>query len=107
MVTRYGRKPPLRRTRCTVTLAASIQFFSGSWQVRQEVDAPSAQNALCQAGITEFPAIQLGDGVFTNLTLPVRFMPISRQEDQAGGLIFRVQDARNYYILRPTHWKGT
>src|SRR5215472_4576594 len=84
----------------------SATIFSGSWQVRQEAGAPSAPNALCQTGRAEFPAIQLGDGVFTNLTLSVRFKPISGQEDQAGGLIFRVQDARNYYILRANALEG-
>jgi hypothetical protein len=37
---------------------------------------------------------------YTDLTLIARFKPISGREDQAAGLIFRVQDNRNYYILR-------
>lgn len=88
------------------TAPGSATIFSGSWQVRHEAGAPSAPNALCQTGIAEFPAIQLGDGVFTNLRLSVRFKPISGQEDQTGGLIFRVQDARNYYILRANALEG-
>src|SRR5207248_9259858 len=35
-----------------------------------------------------------------DLTLPTPFKPISGKDDQAGGLIFRVQDKDNYYILR-------
>ncbi len=34
------------------------------------------------------------------MSLSVRFKPISGREDRAGGLIFRVQDKDNYYILR-------
>src|SRR5207253_42395 len=70
----------------------SAAVFGGTWRVRAEAGTPSAPNALCQTGTAEFPAIQLGDGVYTDLTVSVRFKPISGQEDQAGGLIFRVQD---------------
>jgi hypothetical protein len=30
----------------------------------------------------------------------VKFKPLSGKEDQAGGLIFRVQDGNNYYVVR-------
>jgi hypothetical protein len=49
--------------------------FAGDWVVRGEADAPSKPNALCH------------------------FKPISGREDQAAGIIFRVQD-KDYYILR-------
>jgi len=80
--------------------------FSGSWRVRQEAGAPSPPNALCQTGTAEFPAIQLGDGVFTDVSVSVRFKAISGRQDQAGGVIFRVQDAGNYYILRANALEG-
>jgi hypothetical protein len=32
--------------------------------------------------------------------MSIRFKPISGREDQAAGIIFRVQDKDNYYILR-------
>ena len=68
--------------------------------MRAEADAPSAPNALCQTAIAEFPAIALSGKVYTNLVMSARFKAISGKDDQAGGLIFRVQDANNYYILR-------
>jgi hypothetical protein len=37
---------------------------------------------------------------YTNISLTTRFKPISGREDQAAGLIFRIQDSNNYYILR-------
>lgn len=80
--------------------------FSGSWQVRPEAGAPSPPYALCQTGTAEFPAVQLGDGVFTDVSVSVRFKPISGKQDQAGGVIFRVQDAGNYYILRANALEG-
>ena len=68
--------------------------------MRAESDAPSPPNALCQTGNADFPAISLDTKAYTDLTLVTRFKPISGRQDQAGGLIFRVQDKDNYYILR-------
>ena len=79
---------------------AGAQVFSGQWAVLAESDAPSPPNALCQTGQADFPAIGLDTRPYTDLTLVARFKPISGQEDQAGGLIFRVQDRDNYYIAR-------
>jgi hypothetical protein len=81
-------------------LPSGAQVFSGEWAVRPEADAPSPPNALCQTGKADFPAIRLDNAVYTDLALVTRFKPISGKEDQAGGLIFRVQDKDNYYILR-------
>ncbi len=74
--------------------------FSGTWEVRAEVDAPSLPNVLCQTGKAPFPALSLGGAVFGDVILTTRFKPIGGREDQAAGLIFRVQDQDNYYILR-------
>jgi hypothetical protein len=81
-------------------LPEGSEVFGGTWAVRAEADAPSAPNALCQTAIAEFPAIALSGKVYTNLVMSARFKAISGKDDQAGGLIFRVQDANNYYILR-------
>src|SRR5215207_311527 len=74
--------------------------FSGTWEVRAEADAPSPPNALCQTGTATFPAFSLGDAVFADVVVATRFKPISGREDRAAGLIFRIQDKDNYYILR-------
>ncbi len=42
----------------------------------------------------------LGDAAYTDVVLSTSFKPISGEEDQAAGLIFRVQDKDNYYIVR-------
>ncbi len=81
-------------------LPAGVQAFSGQWAVRAESDTPSPPNALCQTGSAAFPAIGLDNKPYTDLTLVAHVKPISGKEDQAGGLIFRVQDKDNYYILR-------
>jgi hypothetical protein len=74
--------------------------FSGSWAVRAEPDAPSPPNALCQTATAEFPALALGDAVYGDVVVAARFKPLSGRTDQAAGVIFRVQDKDNYYILR-------
>ena len=79
---------------------ARSEIFSGDWTVRAEPDAPSKPNALCQIGDAEFPAIALDTTAYGDVTVTVRFKPISGKVDQAAGVIARVQDKDNYYILR-------
>src|SRR5262249_27578012 len=74
------------------SLPAGAQVFSGTWAVRAEAGTPSPPNALCQTGQAEFPALSLDSKPVADLTLVARFKPISGQEDQAGGLLFRIQD---------------
>ena len=79
---------------------AGSEVFSGTWEVRGEPDAPSRPNVLCQMATADFPAVRLGDKVYADLVATVRFKPVSGKDDQAAGIIFRVQDKDNYYILR-------
>jgi hypothetical protein len=81
-------------------LPAGAEVYAGSWVVRAEADAPSKPNALCQVGNAEFPAIALDTGVYGDVTVTVRFKPISGKVDQAAGVIARIQDKDNFYILR-------
>src|SRR6266536_4071480 len=74
--------------------------FSGTWEVRSEADSPSPPNALCQTGKAQYPGLSLGEWVFSDVVLTARFKPIAGREDQAAGLLFRIQDQDNYYILR-------
>ncbi|MBJ6749463.1 family 16 glycoside hydrolase [Geomonas anaerohicana] len=75
-------------------------MFSGTWAVKAESDAPSPSHALCQTGSARFPAIVLSDKVFADVTVSTRFKPVSGNEDRAAGIIFRIQDQDNFYILR-------
>src|SRR6266849_2304051 len=40
------------------------------------------------------------EGSFKDLELSVRFKAVSGEVDRAGGLVFRLKDANNYYIVR-------
>jgi hypothetical protein len=81
-------------------LPSGMEVFSGDWEVRAEPDAPTPPNALCQSGTAPFPALALSEKVYTDVVVSIRFKPISGREDQAAGILFRVQDKDNYYILR-------
>lgn len=90
----------------TGALPAGTTAFSGGWVVRAEPGAPSAPNAVCQTASAEFPALQLTAEVHRDMRMTAQVKPISGQEDQAAGLLLRVQDARNYYIVRANALEG-
>src|SRR6266849_4124227 len=79
------------------SIPASASAFAGRWAVRAESDAPSSPNALCQTGSDEFPAIALSTERRENVGITAKVKPISGRQDQAAGVIFRVQDKANYY----------
>lgn len=83
-----------------VTIPAGAKVFAGEWAVRKESDAPSLPHALCQGGSAEYPALSLSDKVYADVTVSTRFKPVSGNSDRAAGIIFRIQDKDNYYILR-------
>ncbi len=105
-------RPPTQPQRWTFDadtvggLPPGMTVFSGSWAVRAEAGAPSPPNALCQTGTAEFPALSLSDVVYADVILTARVKPISGKTDQAAGLIARVQDRDNYYILRANALEG-
>jgi hypothetical protein len=82
------------------TLPAGAHTFSGTWSIRAEGDAPTGPNALCQTASARYPAMVLSDKIYTDVTVSTRFKPVSGSEDRAAGIIFRVQDQDNFYILR-------
>jgi hypothetical protein len=70
------------------------------WTVERDDTAPSPPQVLRQSGAAKYP-VCIKDG--TNLQdgfVEVKFKPVDGKEDQAGGVIWRVQDADNYYVAR-------
>jgi len=76
----------------------------GQWRVQADSTAPSAPNVLAQTSADKtsyrFPVAIADEGSFRDLDLSVRFKPISGRVDQAAGLVWRLRDANNYYIVR-------
>jgi hypothetical protein len=73
---------------------------SAKWSVEKDDSAPSKPNVLKQSGQATFPVCFKNDTSLKDGFVEVKFKPVSGKEDQAGGVIWRVRDANNYYIAR-------
>jgi hypothetical protein len=70
------------------------------WMVEKDETAPSKPNVLKQSGEATYPVCIKDDTSIKDGFVEVKFKPVSGKEDQAGGLIWRCQDADNYYVAR-------
>ncbi len=70
------------------------------WSVEADATAPSQPNVLKQSGYGTYPWCVKKDVSLKDGYVEVKFKPISGNEDQAGGIIWRWQDGDNYYITR-------
>jgi hypothetical protein len=73
---------------------------SAKWSVEQDSSAPSKPNVLKQSGVGTFPICIYESAKLKDGFVEMKFKPIEGKEDQAGGVIWRVQDSNNYYIAR-------
>lgn len=80
-------------------LPDDAQVFSGMWEIRPEPGAPTEPNALCQTGEAESPTVVLGDAAYTDFALSADLKPLSGEETQTAGLVFRFEDEDNYYAV--------
>lgn len=82
----------------------------GQWAVTADTSAPSQPNVLAQTSADKtsyrFPLAIADEGSFRDLDLSVRFKAISGRVDQAAGLVWRLKDANNYYIVRANALEG-
>jgi Domain of Unknown Function (DUF1080) len=80
----------------------AVQTGSGSakWSVEKDDSAPSKPHVLKQSGQATFPVCFKNDTSVKDGFVEVKFKPVAGKEDQAGGVIWRVRDANNYYIAR-------
>jgi len=70
------------------------------WTVEKDDSAPSKPNVLKQSGKATYPVAFKNDTNLKDGFVEVKFKPISGKEDQAGGVVWRLQDANNYYVAR-------
>jgi len=84
--------------------ARTGQGFEGKWVVLGDTTAPSKPNVVAQTSADKtdyrFPLLIADEGSFKDLELSVKFKAIAGQVDRAAGLVFRLKDANNYYIVR-------
>ena len=69
------------------------KFAEGKWERRNGVLAQTAETQPWAVAILE-------DKKFADVDVSVKFRPLSGKEDASGGILFRAQDAKNYYIVR-------
>lgn len=76
----------------------------GLWLIERGAGAPSGVNTLVQLDTdstnSRFPVLVYDGLEATDVDLSVRFQPVSGRVDQAAGLVWRYQDANNYYVVR-------
>jgi len=73
---------------------------SPRWTVEPDAGAPSPPNVLMQSGSGDFPwCVRTGTAVLDGF-VEVKFKPIRGREDQAGGVVWRWKDGKNYYVAR-------
>jgi len=80
------------------------QGTEGKWVVLADANAPSKPNVVAQISTDKtdyrFPILVSNEGSFKDLELSVKFKAVAGEVDRAGGLVFRLKDANNYYIVR-------
>ena len=77
-----------------------------NWAVVADASAPSKPNALKQSGEAAYPVAFKNDTNLKDGFVEVKFKPVSGEEDQAGGVVWRAQDADNYYVARANALEG-
>ncbi len=74
------------------------------WAVTADPTAPSKPNVVAQTSTDQtdyrFPLLIADEGSFQDLDVSMKFKAVSGGIDRAGGLVFRLKDPNNYYIVR-------
>ena len=70
------------------------------WTVEQDQTAPSRSKIVKQSGQADYPLL-IKDGLdIKDGAVQMKFKAIAGAEDRAAGLIWRVRDPNNYYVVR-------
>ena len=77
---------------------------AGDWKILITSRAKSASQVLAQVGAKgsdqAYKLVLFDDTTSANVDVEVSFLAVSGKVDLGGGLIWRAQDDRNYYLLR-------
>ena len=90
--------------------ALTGQGRPGAWRVVTDETAGSRPHVLAQTDADptsyRFPVCVLDSVSAADVDVSVRFRPISGAKDQAAGIVWRFQDANNYYVVRANALEG-
>lgn len=74
------------------------------WNVVEAGDTPSGKKAVAQLSNddtnTRYPLLILDKFTAKDVVVSVRFKPVSGKVDQAAGIVWRLQDKDNYFVVR-------
>jgi len=73
---------------------------SPKWTVEKDDSAPSKPNVLKQGGQAKYCVAVKNDTKLKDGFVEVKFKPISGNDDQAAGLVWRYRDNNNYFVVR-------
>src|SRR5437762_3926840 len=73
---------------------------AAKWTIEKDDTATSKPNVLKQSGVATYPVCFKNDTNLKDGFVEVKFKAISGKEDQAGGVVWRLKDANNYYVAR-------
>lgn len=84
--------------------ARTGQGSESKWAVMADATAPSKPNVVAQTSTDKtdyrFPLLISDEASFKDLELRVKFKAVAGEVDRAAGLVFRLIDSNNYYIVR-------
>ena len=78
----------------------------GTWVVQADGTNKVLAQTDADSTRSRFPVAVLSDVSAADVDLSVRVKPISGRVDQAGGLVWRYQNAENYYLVRANALEG-
>lgn len=70
------------------------------WTVEQDGAMRSKSNILKQSGTATYPLLLKDNTEIQDGFIEIMFKAISGTEDRAAGVVWRVRDANNYYVVR-------
>ncbi len=95
---------PVGKTPPGWTIAMTNQGAPPRWEVLRDQSAPTPPHVLAQVSSdptgNRFPLAILNGVELSNGDVSVRLKPVSGQQEQAGGVVFRYRDPNNYYLVR-------
>ena len=70
------------------------------WTVEKDATAPSPPMVLKQSGDCSFSTCVKDDTSLLDGFVQMKFEPLSGKRDESGGIVWRYQDPKNYYVVR-------
>jgi hypothetical protein len=70
------------------------------WSVEQDPTAPSKSKVVKQSGQATYPLLLKDDSNIRDGFIEIKFKAVAGTQDRAAGVVWRAQDANNYYVAR-------